>query len=124
MFFAVTVSAETGAMEAVFRLTVNSRMRKGSSLAPVSALTVNSRMRKASSPAPVSALTVNAKTRQNVKKLIGCGLKTPVHPFGSKRVFLEKHEKREKTRSFLRYKLARANSGWLEMEICSADIQF
>ena len=99
-------------------------MRSTMSFAPISALTVNSRMRNTMSFAPVSALTVNAKTRQNVKKLIGCGLKTPVHPFGSKMVFLEKHEKREKTRSFLRYKLVRANSGWLEMEICSADIQF
>ena len=94
------------------------------SFAPVSALTVNSRMRKASSLAPVSALTVNAKTRQKVKKRVGCGLKTPVHRFGTIEGKLKKHEKREKTRSFLRYKLARANSGWLEMEICSADIQF
>ena len=106
MFFAVTVSAETGAMEAVFRLTVNSRMRKGSSLAPV------------------SALTVNAKTRQNVKKLIGCGLNIQVQRFGSKMVFLEKHEKREKTRSFLRYKLVRACTEVSEMEIFQADIQF
>ena len=106
MFFAVTVSAETGAMEAVFRLTVNSRMRKGSSLAPV------------------SALTVNAKTRQNVKKRVGCGLNILVQRFGSVQGKLKKHEKREKTRSFLRYKLVRACTEVPKMEICSADIQF
>ena len=74
--------------------------------------------------APVSALTVNAKTRQNVKKRVGCGLKTPVHRFGSNDIKQKKHEKREKTRSVIRYKLVRACTEVSEMEIFQADIQF
>ena len=74
--------------------------------------------------APVSALTVNAKTRQKVKKRVGCGLNILVQRFGSVQGKLKKHEKREKTRSFLRYKLVRACTEVSEMEIFQADIQF